>query len=206
MIIFGTRGVTLSKESGDFHCPACNGSPQAYTRKSVRRFFTLYFIPVIPLDKLGEYVQCHRCNGTFNVQVLEHDPEAERNQARAEFADHVKRVMVLTALVDGDPDSSESEAIQDVYEKLGGGHLDDGALAKEYAQARQAGISIGDYTSRFADQLNEHGKEIVVKAAIRVALADDPLNVQEEQFLDELAAALNMTQAHFKGVLAEMDE
>lgn len=204
MIIFGTRGVTLSKESGDFHCPTCCGV-QPYKHKSVRRFFTLYFIPVIPLDRLGEYIQCQRCQGTFNPEVREFNPEVQRHQARAEFADHVKRVMILTALADGDPDESEGEAIREIYRKLGGGPLDDATLAREYGQARQAVISAADYARRFADTLNEHGKELVVKAAIKVALADEPMNVTEEQILDDLAVALNMTQAHFKGILAEME-
>ena len=52
MIVFGTRGVTSTKETGPFNCLFC-GDQRAYSRKSVRRFFTLYFIPVIPLDEMG---------------------------------------------------------------------------------------------------------------------------------------------------------
>ena len=51
MIIFGTRGVTWNGESGEFVCPGCGGTTQQYTRKTIRRFFTLYFIPLIPLDR-----------------------------------------------------------------------------------------------------------------------------------------------------------
>ena len=55
-IIFGTRGVTSKKDRGQFQCPQC-GSGCEYVHKSVRRFFTLYFIPVIPLDHLGEIAE-----------------------------------------------------------------------------------------------------------------------------------------------------
>ena len=53
MIIFGTRGVTFTPEKGEFFCPGCCAE-RSFARKSVRRFFTLYFIPLVPLDKLGE--------------------------------------------------------------------------------------------------------------------------------------------------------
>ena len=69
-IIWGTRGVTTSKGSGRFVCPSC-GADRDYTLKQVRRFFTLYFIPIIPLGLLGTYVECRTCGGTFKDSVLE---------------------------------------------------------------------------------------------------------------------------------------
>ncbi len=69
-IIWGTRGVTTSKGSGRFVCPAC-GADRSYTLKQVRRFFTLYFIPLIPLGILGTYVECQTCGGTFKPTVLD---------------------------------------------------------------------------------------------------------------------------------------
>ncbi|MFO0958463.1 MAG: TerB family tellurite resistance protein [Isosphaeraceae bacterium] len=205
MIIFGTRGVTLKTGSGEFHCPQCQAT-RPYTYRTMRRFFTLYFIPLIPLDKLGEYVECGQCKGTFRPEILHHDPEAERNQAREEFADHIKRVGILTAIVDGDIEDEEAEAILDIYDKLGGRPLTPPDLRTEMNQARAAQASASGYVQRFSGMLNEHGKELVIKAALRVALADGPLNVQEEQLMDDLAASLNMTQAHFRGIMAEMED
>ena len=51
MIIFGTRGITYRMAAGRFACPSC-GPGTGFTHRRVRRFFTLYFIPVIPLDQL----------------------------------------------------------------------------------------------------------------------------------------------------------
>ena len=68
-IIWGTKGITTTKGSGRFGCPACVGD-RGYTLKQVRRFFTLYFIPLIPLKIVGTYVECHGCGGTFDDSVL----------------------------------------------------------------------------------------------------------------------------------------
>ncbi len=70
LIIFGRRGVTGTKGQGTFQCPACQ-TDQPYAHKHVRRFFTLYFIPLIPLGTVGEYVECGRCKGTFKPAVLD---------------------------------------------------------------------------------------------------------------------------------------
>lgn len=205
MIIFGTRGVTLKTGSGEFHCPQCQ-AVRPYVYRTVRRFFTLYFIPVIPLDKVGEYVECLQCHGTFRPEVLQHDPAAEQQRVREEFADHIKRIGVLAAIADGDLEDEEVEAILDIHDKLGGKPLTAGELRAEIAQARSAQTTASGYAQRFAAMLNDHGKELVVKAALQVTLADGPLNVPEEQFLDDLAAGLNMTQAHFRGIMSEMED
>lgn len=205
MIIFGTRGVTLKTGSGEFHCPQCQAN-RPYLYRTIRRFFTLYFIPIIPLDKLGEYVECPQCKGTFRPEILQYDPEAERDQARAEFADHVKRIGILTAIADGELEDEEIEAILDIHDKLGGRPLSIGELHKEVNLARSAQATASSYARRFVGLLNEHGKELVVKASLQIAMADGPLNVPEEQFLDDLAAGLNMTQSHFRGIMAEIED
>ncbi|MEO5714098.1 MAG: DUF4190 domain-containing protein [Luteolibacter sp.] len=69
MIIFGTRGITAIQQKGSFHCPAC-GAGALYNKKEVRRFFTLFFVPLIPLNKAADYIECLRCGGTFKPEVL----------------------------------------------------------------------------------------------------------------------------------------
>jgi len=69
MIIFGTSGITSVQRRGSFHCPAC-GAGATYQEKVVRRYFSLFFVPLIPLHKVGEYVQCDRCGGSFKPEVL----------------------------------------------------------------------------------------------------------------------------------------
>jgi len=70
LIIFGSKGVTSTVGTGDFQCPAC-GKPAPYEHKRMRRFFTLYWIPLIPLDTLGEYVQCLNCRSELKAEVLQ---------------------------------------------------------------------------------------------------------------------------------------
>jgi hypothetical protein len=69
MIIFGTSGITSVQSRGTYHCPAC-GPGAGYQHKSVNRFFTLFFVPLIPMGKVADFVQCERCGGTFKPEVL----------------------------------------------------------------------------------------------------------------------------------------
>lgn len=69
MIIFGTRSVTTTLEKGSFYCPHCD-QRASYRHQKVTKFFTLYFIPLIPIKTLGDYVECDKCNCSFVKSVL----------------------------------------------------------------------------------------------------------------------------------------
>jgi uncharacterized membrane protein YebE (DUF533 family) len=206
MIIFGTRGITRTRESGQFHCPGCGGAQQFYTRKTVRRFFTLYFVPIIPLNTVGEYIECQRCHNSYNEQVLQYDPAAQQAKQRAEFVEHLKRVMVLTALAGGHVEDAQREAIRQQYQSLSGKVLSAEELERELALGRQGGITPADYSRRFAGALNDRGKEIVIKSAQAVLAAGGALEQPQYDLLQALATALEVSEAHLRGILSGFDE
>lgn len=69
MIIWGTRGRETEIGTGTFYCPKCDAQ-KPFTRKKVGSYFTLFFIPLFEIKKLGEYLQCAQCNTTFKPEVL----------------------------------------------------------------------------------------------------------------------------------------
>ncbi|MBN1121661.1 MAG: zinc-ribbon domain-containing protein [Anaerolineae bacterium] len=85
MIIFGTRVRQKTIGEGEFYCPHCQ-SMCGYEHKSARQFFTLYFIPVIPIKQLGEFIMCENCGGTFKAEArfLRSSPAASGQQNRTE--------------------------------------------------------------------------------------------------------------------------
>ena len=92
MIIWGSRGLTSVVENGQFHCPQC-GTDRMFNLKQVRNFFTLYFIPLIPLNVAGRYVECGSCGGTFSEETKSYDPEKERQEMHTRML----RVMLMAA-------------------------------------------------------------------------------------------------------------
>jgi hypothetical protein len=68
-VFFGSRAVTYTIGKGSFHCPGCH-CDQPYLHRRARRFFTLYFIPLIPLEKIGDFVECQMCRQRWQPLVL----------------------------------------------------------------------------------------------------------------------------------------
>lgn len=69
MIIYGAVNRSSTLERGNFMCPCC-GTQRGYQHIMVKRWFTLYFIPICPVSTMGEYVECTSCAQTYGVEVL----------------------------------------------------------------------------------------------------------------------------------------
>ncbi len=202
MIIFGTRGVKSTKEEGDFVCPQC-ASTQHYKYKKVTNFFTLYFIPLIPLGSAGEFVECQSCKGTFVPRVLDYDPSAGQKAFQSLYEDAMRHSMVLMMLADGEIDENEMIAVQAIINKFGHNDmsLDELEAYVKEVEARQE--PIGTYLKKVGSSLNEHGKEMIIKCALAVASSDGHIDPSEIQLIQEMGQVLEMSKYHLKGLLSE---
>jgi len=191
MIIFGTRGITSTKETGPFNCPTC-GDQRAYSRRSVRRFFTLYFIPLIPLDQVGDYIECLTCKQQYSDEVLAYDPIAEAQQLQADVGASLKRILAIIMMADGRIDDAQIAAACEGYEQVLGIALDEHEIQDEMTSVQNGESELIAEASRLREQLNNNGKQAVIQAAIAVALADGPVEGAERTFLGNLARELKV--------------
>lgn len=70
MIIWGSTGKEKRVDSSQFYCPNCRDYADGNHIK-VSRYFTLYFIPLFPLETLGEFVRCDECEREYDMSVLD---------------------------------------------------------------------------------------------------------------------------------------
>ncbi len=79
IIFFGTRGISWTVDSGEFHCPRCS-EKVPYKLKSTRPWFTVYFIPLFPVGGSERHVECRECGGAFREDVLEYRAPKDSSQ------------------------------------------------------------------------------------------------------------------------------
>jgi len=204
MIIFGTRGVKSTIQSGEFICPQCNQS-KPFRHRKVTKFFTLYFIPIIPLGKRGEYVECRECKGTFVPRVLESKSSGIEDK-KALYETAIMHTMVLIMLADGKIDENEKKQVHKVINKYSRDKINfsqlDGYIKNVQAEKENAST----YLKKICASLNEHGKEIIIKAALSVASADGDIDKSELKIISQMAQSMEMSSSHLKGILSGLDE
>ncbi len=89
IIIWGSRGINRTVETGEFYCPACDATEE-YQLRQVRPFFTLFFIPIFPIGGADRYVQCLGCRQVFREEVLEYEPPSETERLAAQFFNELR--------------------------------------------------------------------------------------------------------------------
>ena len=203
MIIWGSKWITGTNGGGDFNCPVC-ATQTPYLQKRVRRFFTLYFIPLFPTSTLGEYVECHRCQGTFELEILNYDPSVETQQTEALFMGAVKQMMIAVCLADGVVDDAEVTQIQTIYERLTGGRIGEQDLREEIAMILQHGAPLFETIDRLVGQLNDTGKEAALSSAYLIAAADGHVDESEMALIQNIAQRMGVSPAHLNGVIASL--
>jgi hypothetical protein len=187
-VIYRTLGTSV------FFCRRCGGD-RDYRHRAGRRFVTVLFIPVLPLTRTGEHVQCLTCKTRYVTEVLKLPTTAALQLSLTAGM----RALVAAILRAGDPGSplARRRAIEAI---AGTGERDYNDAALDADLDRPAESETPKIVA-FGAQLQAEAREWYLAEAIRIALADGPLSGAERAAAAELAAALGLTQAQAIGVV-----
>lgn len=201
ILIFGLRVYFWTIARGTFYCQRCGGD-RSYRHRAGRRFFHLFFVPLIPLGKAGEHVQCDTCRTKYRTEVLAM-PTSAQMQASIPDGTRVAAIAVLRA---GDPASTavRRRAVE-VIKGSGMPGYDEAALDADLAGVATAEqMPVTDPAaalSALSGQLAVPAREWFLAEIVRIGLADGPLTDGERQAIMELAGQLGMTPAQAIGVI-----
>ncbi|MFO1066357.1 MAG: DUF533 domain-containing protein [Pirellulales bacterium] len=201
MIIYGTRGITSTLSSHQFHCPRCS-SPRSGLLKQVRTFFTLYFIPIIPLNVRGRYIECDSCNGTFGEEILDYNPAQEVEKTNTQLL----RIMVMSALADGVVDANERAEIEKQYMQIAGLPVTQSVLDDEIRMASASGADLNSYVANIAPGFSAHGKGLIVRLAFLTMSASPELTAGHKLQLSNLATTLQIPAEQYKELIRHISE
>jgi zinc-ribbon family len=199
MIIWGTYVTKKVVSTGQFYCPRC-ANHRSYKLRRPKKWGHLYWIPIIPMEEFGRYVECDSCRGAFQEIVLQHDPvRAQRN-----FEDDIARTLCqVMALMAGETDAASlrladqiAASVRDIL-KI---EISPAAIQDALSNGATDLDAVLGNVERQAPALSTRGKELVLRAAVDVAA---PLTERRHALAAEIGRRLGMMPAHVSGVLAE---
>lgn len=196
MIIWGWRAFTFGAGKGHFHCPSCN-SERPYKTKKLQRFFTLYFLPIIPLRELQRYVECQQCRQKYKTSVL--SLKAEQDARLRELDEAVRAILAHFGRMSGRSDAEFLDQLGRGFTELTGRTVTPDELREDLAKLLP---DPGYTTGQLRAFLTENGREIAVRVALLAATADGNLSEEKKAALADFARRLGMSDAHYIGVVA----
>ena len=197
MLIWGWKVMFKTLAEGTFHCPNCDGD-RHYRHRAARRWFTFFWIPVIPLKQLGSFIECATCESGYDERVL-------TLPTSAVIADNlsvaVRGLVAAVISADGVVDPAERKhAVQVITESV------DETYSNEALEADLKafeGQSVDDVLAELSGSLNDHGKERLLSVCVELAMADGNVDERELDVARRAGAALSMTPSHTKGIISD---
>ena len=197
-MLIGTMGIPFTQDKGNFYCPKCR-SNVGYRSRQVRRFLTFYFIPLIPLDKMDEYVECLTCRGRFPLGALSHSPE----QAQIALRGYIRYTLALMAAEDQEISPAEMATYRDLLTRLYGSVPSEDDMARDLAVAKDSNQPVWWYLRTISTYVTPNEKKILVQYAFLMASADGEISEARNAALAQFPPALGITQDEFKQFVAE---
>ena len=200
LLIWGVRVRYKTLDGGTFSCPN-EGGDRAYERKEAKRWFSLFWIPLIPLNVLGDLVECQSCGHTYDPRVLTQPTTA---QMMDDLANAMRHAVVSVATSHGQPSDAVTDGALEVMQRYSDTPYTGRNLKDDLRSLRRSDLD-GAF-SKVTDTLNSHGREQLLVACLEVAVADGSIAPERLEAVRDVGAALGMSPAHIKGVIDTAEE
>jgi hypothetical protein len=183
---------------GSLHCQRCGGDRE-YRACAGRRWLHVFFLPLIPLDRITEHVQCTTCSTRYRIEVLAL-PTSARMLTILPAATRAAAAVMLRAGAE-DSGLARASAIEAVR-TAGDGDYGEPGLSSDLARD----VALAPVLGNLAIQLIMPAHEWFLAGIVRIGLADGQLSAEERAAARHIAACLGMTPAQAHGVIWMTEE
>ena len=157
-------------------------------------------MPIIPLTKVGEHVQCMACQARFHTDVLQLPTAAQMSAALPEGM----RAAAVTMLQADAPVSPAAR--QQAIDAIRGAGASGYGPANLDADLEQPGSLDPGSLGRVGAQLTPEAREWFFAQVVRIAVADGPLSPAQRQAAQAIGQHLGMTPAQTLGVVTMTEQ
>lgn len=210
-IIFGTRGIKHTVSESPVltnSCPNC--AKGNLVNKLYRRWFTLFFIPVIPLDTMDRFYECDSCKSAYNetiktiLQRSEKEIEENNRKAKLVFGKALIAAMTHMAIIDNDFAAEEEREIMDAMKSFPD-------LKEELMNIHELVKKDGNKDNQVFDLLNTARTELSSEAVMNILaqaavilLADGSIEKEEEDLMKEYLIACGMPKEMYGALIDKL--
>ncbi len=205
MLIIGSTQLTFTKGTGTFHCPHCDQG-RSYRHRHKREFLTVYFIPLIPLQSVGQFVECSTCRQTFEPQVAELTAEEVRSSQRHAINEMIRRALVVIVAADDQVTDNELAAVRDFAQQSDLPDVTSEQILHEAEAIQQSNMDLLQYIHHVAEELSDEDKDRLVLHGFLAATADGQLSAERQTLLTDLPDAIGVPEWRFREVISSAAE
>lgn len=210
MILIGSMNWSSTRSRGLFQCPTCD-SKEAYRYKASRPFLTLYFIPVLPIGGMEEYVQCGRCKNVFDPAVLTNrimpsstsQPSILQDTQQDSFHRDLLTMIALIMIEDGQVTEQEITVARTLYQNITKQSISREELGRICSQVRMKRVHLPSFLNSVVERRSHDEKLLLVQAMFGIAGADGAISSGRMAALMQSQSALRIDESEFQRAISD---
>lgn len=200
--ILGQRFFFATTGQGSCHCERCGGD-RVYRQLTGRRWLTVLLVPVMPLGKAPDHLQCTICGTRYRLDLLGL-PTVAQMQSALPAGTRAAAVAMLRA---GDPRSASARQwAVEVIRGAGQTGYDDAALEAELARAPRSAQELSGLLNALATQLVDQARWWFLADVVRIGLAGGPLTQRQRTTALQIGAQLGMGPERARDVITMTEQ
>ncbi len=201
MIIWGSRTSNKSISTGPFHCPRC-GPDKTYEKLEVRRWFTLYFIPLIPMGTEGTFIKCRTCAGTFDTAAINYDPVVARNEFQAKLDVILVQGLLVVAAAEGPVTEDTMKRVVDQMDVMQERDIEMDMVYSLQAEIVRRKMNIRMVLQAMEPNLSDDGKVMVMRC---LAAGAPNMLPSQRKIIEEAGQTLGFRKKQLEPLFAPVE-
>lgn len=197
LILFGEKIIEKICQEGQFQCPDC-GCERDFKLIRIRNFFTLFFIPLIPFEEQGHYVECQHCKTSFHPLIIDH--YQQYNDAPYRLA--LLRILGQV-LIDRGHTQQNQEILQSIYEQFTHQHASDHNI-QQHIEDIKAGQSVINYLKSMTKTINDTGRIKIIQGAYKMFAQTGSLNDDHIRIIESIGLAFGIGYNHTNAIINDI--
>ena len=178
MFLVGEKVRLQSRPAGKAECPVCKGERE-FNYESETSWFTLFALPVLPMEQLADYTVCTVCGYAF--------------QSEDRLPVHVSLVKtVATYLLLGYGLHTQRQLAQQICAAVTGFELVDEELKQLISGLEARDIDITEVVKQYSSKTNSQGKAEVIEAAFLMTYVACEIEYEDRLRINLMANALGV--------------
>lgn len=190
LFLFGSQTIRKVTDEQPFSCPVCQSQQTSYHMLE-KNYFTLFFIRLLPLDIVADYLECTQCQHSFNPENLD----------MPAYILGVQQVLAYLMLGYGVKRSKQMGT--DICKAKTDHDWDDDEMYKQLS-CLDDGHNLFTSLNELSFHLNDLGKIRIVESACLMANSLSELEYEDRLRLNLISSALGVSHEFVKDVLARM--
>lgn len=210
MIIFGTKGRIKRSSKNETLPKACPQCGNDLDLSELKKWFTLYFIPIFPYSHIDTFYYCKECESSykeeFRNQLLSGKEEQEQLQAETVkfFAMTLIACLSYMAKVDGEISFEEEKMINDTISTFKDYTSDLEDIYKKVKSEQYKKDDIYAYLRKASEIITTEGILMLIAELARMILADGKIDKEEEKLMKSFMLICGLSEDLYETVLEKV--